>query len=162
MTDLTINTTRFGEIQIDESRIVTFVSPILGFEELDKYVILDHAEDSPFKWLQSLEKEDLAFVVTNPKLFGIHYEFVISDETAAKLELTSADDALVLNIVNIPPEDPAKMTANLLGPIVIHQHTRKAMQVVLNDTNFSTKTRLISDELLSPPSSSTTLSTGGE
>jgi len=148
MAKINIQTERFGEVSVDEALVVNFTEPILGFSESSRYVILDHAEDSPFKWLQSVDEPELAFVVTNPRLFGIDFEFVLPDETAAQLGLAQAEDALVLTIVNIPQSDPGRMTANLLGPIIVCQSSRKAMQVVLNDTNYSTKTRLISDDLL--------------
>lgn len=158
-----VHTVRFGDVDVEENRIIHFVEPILGFEKSHRYVILDHAEDSPFKWLQSADEPELAFVVTNPKFFGIDYEFELSDELASQLTLEAADDALVLTIVNIPQEDPGKMTTNLLGPIVINQNLRKAMQVVLNDTGYSTKARLIPDELLQPSSpASRTSSEKGE
>ena len=148
MAKLNIQTARFGEVAVDEERVIRFVEPILGFSDSHSYVILDHAEDSPFKWLQSADDPELAFVVTNPKLFGIDYEFTLSDELAEQLKLTAAEDALVMTIVNIPQEDPGKMTTNLLGPIVINQNSCKAMQVALHDSGYSTKTRLIPDETL--------------
>ena len=150
MSQQTINTVRFGDVQVDTDRILTFVEPILGFGDSHRFVILDHAEDSPFKWLQSADEPALAFVVTNPRFFGIEYEFALPDEAASLLNIQSADDALVLTIVNIPQGDPGKMTANLLGPVVINQANRRAMQVVLSDTGYSTKTRLIPDEALTP------------
>jgi flagellar assembly factor FliW len=145
---MTIHTERFGEVTVDENRIIHFVEPILGFERSNRYVILDHAEDSPFKWLQSADEPNLAFVVTNPKFFGMDYEFELPDDQAGQLHLEAAEDALVVTIVNIPQENPGKMTTNLLGPVIINQKLRKAMQVVLHDSSFSTKTRLIPDELL--------------
>lgn len=148
MGKININTVRFGDVSVDEARIISFVEPILGFKNSTRFVILDHAEDSPFKWLQSADEPELAFVVTNPKFFGVDYEFLLPDETATQLQLTNPEEALVLTIVNIPQGDPGKMTANLLGPIVINQASCKAMQVVLNDGNYSTKTRLIPDEIL--------------
>ena len=148
MSQQTINTVRFGEVQVDADRILTFVEPILGFGDSHRFVILDHADDSPFKWLQSADDPALAFVVTNPKFFGIEYEFALPDEAASQLDIQSAEDALVLTIVNIPQGDPGKMTANLLGPVVVNQANRRAMQVVLNETSYSTKTRLIPDEAL--------------
>ena len=148
MTNIIVNTARFGEVSVDEERVIHFVEPILGFEKTRRYVILDHSEDSPFKWLQSADDPELAFVVTNPKFFGIDYEFTLSDETVTQLQLESVEDTVVLTIVNIPQEDPSKMTTNLLGPIVINQKFCKAMQVVLHDTQYSTKTRLIPDDLL--------------
>lgn len=149
MDSITIKTARFGEIEIDQSKVIHFISPILGFEGLLDFVLLDHSEDSPFKWLQSLNDSALAFVVTSPKLFGIDYKFPLSTELAGKLELKSSEEALVLTIVNIPQEDPGKMTTNLLGPLIVNQGKLKAVQIVLSDTEYSTKTRLIPDEILS-------------
>lgn len=133
---------------MDENRVIHFVEPILGFESTRRYVILDHSEDSPFKWLQSVDDPELAFVITSPRFFGLDYEITLSDDTVNQLQLQAAEDSVVLTIVNIPQEDPSKMTTNLLGPIVINQNIRKAMQVVLHDSPYSTKTRLIPDELL--------------
>ncbi len=155
----TIQTARFGDVAVEEDRLICFVEPILGFAGSSRYVILDHSEDSPFKWLQSADEPELAFVVTNPQFFNIPYEFELTDEHAAQLGLTTAEDALVLTIVNIPQGDPAKMTANLLGPIIINQSQRKAMQVVLSDSSYSTKTRLIPDEVLAQQSSPTPTAT---
>ena len=144
MTQTPVSTIRFGDIQVENDRIVHFVEPVFGFEKSTRYVILDHSENSPFKWLQSVDEGDLAFVVTNPAFFGIEYEFEVPDDTASKLALASPDDVLVLTIVNIPQSDPSKMTANLLGPVIINQANRKALQVVLSESRYDTKTRLIS------------------
>lgn len=148
MAKKTVQTARFGDVAVEQERIIQFVEPILGFSDTCRYVILDHAEDSPFKWLQSVEDPELAFVVTNPKMFGIEYEFALSDETAERLALSNAEDALVMTIVNIPQEDPSKMTTNLLGPIVVNQANCQALQVVLHESGYNTKTRLIPDDIL--------------
>src|SRR5690606_37275103 len=102
MSNLNIQTARFGEIAVEENRVIDFIEPILGFEGSRRFIILDHAEDSPFKWLQSADEPELAFVVTNPKLFGIEYEFALSEDLATQLDIQEAEDALVLTIVNIP------------------------------------------------------------
>jgi flagellar assembly factor FliW len=152
---LTFNTLRFGQVTVPLTRIVDFVSPILGFEGLKQFAILDHDEDSPFKWLQSVEDADLAFVITNPTIFGIAYEFVIPEDAVSLLGIEKAEDTLVFTLVTIPDNDPVKMTANLLGPLVVNQYTRKAMQVILSDNKqYSTKVRLLTDEALDPPVSS--------
>ncbi len=159
MTNMIIDTVRFGEVEVEENRVIHFVEPILGFEKSLRYVILDHAEDSPFKWLQSADEPELAFVVTNPKFFGVDYEFELSDELAGRLTLEAAEDALVVTIVNIPQEDPGKMTTNLLGPVVINQKLRKAMQIVLTETGYSTKARLIPDDILQQTTGSSSSAT---
>lgn len=148
MATQTVPTSRFGEIQVENDRVISFVEPVLGFNDSKEYILLDHAENSPFKWLQSLQEPDLAFVVTNPRFFGIDYEFTLEDEFVEKLAIQSADDPLVLTIVNIPSGNPSLMTANLMGPVVINQNSRAAMQVVLVNSDYTTKTRLLPDEAL--------------
>ena len=153
-----IETTRFGTIEIEENRIFNFVHPILGFEKLNSFVLIDHSPDSPFKWLQSIEDPHVAFIVTNPVSFGIDYEFTIPDEDAEKLKLEDANDALVLTIVYIPQGAPQLMTANLAGPIILNVKNKLGLQLVLSDSKFTTKHRLIpqseSDEQPSAPKNS--------
>jgi flagellar assembly factor FliW len=145
----TFNTSRFGEVAVTADRVLHFVSPILGFEGLKNFAILDHEEESPFKWLQSMEDPNLAFVITNPTIFGIEYEFVVPDDAVSLLGIETAEDTSVFTMVTIPEENPGKMTTNLLGPLVVNQHTQKAMQVILNDSKqYSTKVRLLDDDAL--------------
>jgi flagellar assembly factor FliW len=140
-----IETTRFGTIQVEEDRIFKFIQPLLGFEKLHDYVLIDHAPDSPFQWLQSVDEPHVAFIVTNPVNFGIEYEFTVPEEDTNKLQLSDAQDALVLTIVYIPQGAPQLMTANLAGPIIVNIKNRLGIQLVLSESRFSTKHRLLPD-----------------
>jgi flagellar assembly factor FliW len=137
-----INTSRFGEVEVDENLIFNFIEPILGYEHLSKFILLDHTPDSPFKWLQSAEDPDVAFPVTFPAFFGIDYQFVISEEKAKKLELTNAENLLSFNIACVPQGNPENSSVNLIGPIVVNMDNKNSMQLVLTNSNFSTKHRL--------------------
>ena len=137
-----INTSRFGEVEVDENLIFNFIEPILGYEHLSKFILLDHTPDSPFKWLQSVEDPDVAFPITFPAFFGIDYQFVISEEKAKKLELTNAENLLSFNIACVPQGNPENSTVNLIGPIVVNMDNKNSMQLVLTNSNFSTKHRL--------------------
>jgi flagellar assembly factor FliW len=145
LSSLCYETRRFGTITPAPERIVEFVQPILGFDDCKRFALLDHDEDSPFNWLQSLDNPDLAFVITNPTLFGIPYEVTIPSEAVNLLNITKAEDTIIFTLVTIPPDDPASMTANLLGPVVMNQYTQQAMQVILNNQSeqYSTKTPLL-------------------
>ncbi len=145
MPTLEISTTRFGPVTIEESKIIHFVAPVLGFDEVQQYTLLDHADNSPFKWLQAIGKPDLAFVVTNPKFFSIPYEFALPEDAVVRLGIKSAQEVLVFTIVNIPAENPGFMTANLMAPIVINETNLQAMQLILQDPGLSTKVRLLPD-----------------
>ncbi len=133
-----VNTERFGEIEVDESRIITMVDPILGFPYAKRFVILEHKKGSPFKWLQCLDDGSLAFVVINPRLVKPDYTLPLTEEDAKRLQLESLEDAEVYVLVVIP-EDPKKMTVNLRGPIVINRKKGLAKQVVIADESYPIK-----------------------
>ena len=107
---------------------------------------MDYKPDSPFKWLQSIEDMELAFPVTLCSFFGIDYKFDIPDEEADKLEIENADDVFVCNIANIPSSNPHGATINMLAPIVINLHNRKAMQIILKNTDFQVRYKLFDAE----------------
>jgi flagellar assembly factor FliW len=150
MESVTFQTERFGPVQVQPERLLEFVSPILGFEHAVRYAVLDHGQDdSPFRWLQATEDPKLAFVITSPHLFGLEFEFVLPEEAVEMLGIESIEDVVVFTIVTIPDDNPSKMTANLLGPIIINQTKRLAMQLVLaDDAPYSAQTRLIPDAML--------------
>ena len=75
--------------------------------------------------------DDLEFVVVPPGPFFPDYAPEVDDDVVDALELTSADDAVVLVIVTVA--DPVdRSTANLLGPIVVNRRTHRGAQVVLS------------------------------
>lgn len=145
---MNINTTKFGEIQIDENLIFDFVEPIIGYDSLKKYVLVEHSDNSAFKWLQSIEDPDLAFPVTSPAFFDIDYQFEIPTDKAEKINLNSVESLISLNIVTIPAGNPRKATINLLAPIIINAANKEGMQLILSNSNYPVKTPLIKDETL--------------
>ena len=141
-----INTVKFGEIEVNKESIFDFVAPIIGFNELKKYALVDYKPDSPFKWLQSMEDMELAFPITLCSFFGIDYQFDIPDEEANKLEISGADDIFVCNIANIPSSNPQGATINMLAPIVINIVNKKAMQIILKNPEFEVRKKLFNNE----------------
>ena len=137
-----LQTTKFGEVEVNEEYVFTFVEPIIGYDEYREFALIDYNSNSPFKWLQSLENPELAMPVTIPAYFGIPYQFTIPDEKEALLEATDANDILCLNIANVPNGAPQNTTINLLAPLVINISNKKAIQLVLSNTNFAIKHRL--------------------
>lgn len=143
---MNIKTTKFGEICIDENLIFDFTEPIIGYDNLKQFVLVEHSDNSAFKWLQSLEDPDLAFPVTSPAFFDIDYQFEIPTEKAEKLDLNSVESLISLNIVTIPSANPRKATINLLAPIIINAANKKGMQIILSNSNYPVKYSLFKDE----------------
>lgn len=137
---MNVKTSRFGTVEIDADRIITFKAGLLGFSNQTRFALLQPNPEGVFYWLQSVDAPDLAFVVTDPSLFVSGYEVPIRDEQAANLGLKSLEEAQVLVIVNRYGES---LTGNLQGPLVINVEARVGEQLVLADQRWSTKHRLV-------------------
>ena len=118
---------------------------MLGFPEEKRYVILQHREDSPFFWYQSVDDPALAFVITSPFLFKPGYSVPLEDtvEQMSWIEDKDKGKLELYVVVNIPKSSPDDMTANLIGPILINNRTRQAVQMVITDSPYSHKFSLV-------------------
>ena len=130
------NTVRFGEIDIDENRIFEFVLPIIGFDTLKKFVILEPGKETLFKWLQSVDDPTLAFPIISVSTLNIDYSIDLPDNVVDMLEVTSVDSLLVMNITSIPQDNPKATTINLLAPLIFNIDTQKAGQIVLSGSGY--------------------------
>ncbi len=137
-----IETTRFGELEVDDASVIKMHRGPLGFEEQTDYVLIQHSPNSNFHWLQSVTESDLAFVVVDPADYYAGYEIEISDADAEILHLNDEKDALVLVIVNVAGGG-GDVTANLIAPIVINSRELVGMQVVLQDSRYSVRHPLV-------------------
>ena len=131
-----INTLRFGDIEIDENRIFKFKLPIIGFNELKDFVILDFNKDSFFKWLQSVEDPALAFPIVSVYSLNVDYSIDLTDNVVETLKITEVDDLLVMNIASIPQENPSGATLNLLAPIIFNLKEKVAGQIILSGSGY--------------------------
>ena len=131
-----IQTTRFGEIEIEEGRIFKFILPIIGFNELKDFVIVDINKDNFFKWLQSVEDPSLAFPVVSVFSMNIDYSVDIPDNVVELLKIKNIESLLVMNIASIPQNDPQGTTLNLLAPLVFNIEEQLAGQVILSGSGY--------------------------
>jgi len=138
-----VDTKAFGFIDVDEKQKVIIQQGLFGFEDYTNYVIFD-AEHQPFIWLQSIDTQEIAFILINPFLFRKDYEVNITNEEQAEIGLSSPENALIFVIVTIP-QDGGPMTANLQGPIVVNKDNMKGMQAILSDSRWRTKHDIIAE-----------------
>lgn len=158
-----IQTTRFGQVQVQDEDLLNFSEGILGFGELRKFVLLDDPNDEIFAWLQSCEEPAIAFPVLEPELFTENFRVTLAKTDMEALKLQSNERPRLFCIVTIP-DDPTLMTANLKAPIVINAAQKLARQCVLQDNNLAIRepifTKLQSRVVQNPAKSIKEQSTG--
>ncbi len=140
-----ISTTRFGEVEVNEDAIFKFVLPMIGYENEDKFILIDHSKNSPFKWLQSVNSPELAFVMTSAVYFEFEYVIDIPDSAVEKLQIDSTEDILVMNIAVIPNSNPRAARVNLLAPVILNTAKRTAGQIILSGSGYDVNFPIFKD-----------------
>ena len=141
-----IETTHFGKIEIDQADILNFEEGIIGFEDVKQFGIIDSEDpESPFKWIQAIDKPELAFALVDPFKIKKDYDFDLKDDAVEYLGVKDASELMVFSIV-VVPEDIKKISMNLKAPLIINRTNNKAAQIIL-DTDKYTVRHFILDEL---------------
>jgi flagellar assembly factor FliW len=133
--NMNVMTTRFGAVEIDEDRIIEMPDGMIGFAER-RFILLSHDNNGRFFWFQSVDSPDLAFVVTDPKLFVPSYEVKLTPDEYEKLRLDPESAEVILLAVTTISPDPSDITINLQGPVVVNPAKMIAKQIVLENGKF--------------------------
>jgi flagellar assembly factor FliW len=149
-----VESEKLGEIEVDETTVLTFPHGLLGFDDMRRFALVDTHDSGLYYWLQSLDDPGLAFLTAVPWPFFPGYEFELPDADRDALGLvepapgTNPEEipTMVLCLLTVDPGDapggPHEITANLLGPLVINTDARIGRQVVLVDGDFTTRAPL--------------------
>ena len=132
-----LETSKFGSIEYTESEIITMSRGILGFESLKSFIIIGLVGQEPFKWLQSLEDPELAFLMIDPLFFKPDYIVDIHPDDLTVLNTSNINDIIVFVFVSIPKGNPSRMSANLQAPLVINTNNMSAAQLVLAESVYN-------------------------
>ena len=125
----------FGEIEIDESKIITFEDGIIGFPDMKKFTLIfdEEKEGRPsISWLQSMDEPEIAFPVMDPLFVCETYNPSVEDELLKNLGTIKEDNLYVLVTVTVP-QNIKELAVHLQAPIVINTDTRKASQIIVED-----------------------------
>lgn len=137
---MNITTKVFGEITIDDDKIIEFPNGIIGFPELTQFALVHDSEKGTetIHWLQSLQEPAFAMPVLDPLLVCTEYNPEVDDELLKPLGTLVPDETLVLVTVTVP-KDLTQMTINLKGPFVINVAEKKATQVIVEGDKYQVK-----------------------
>jgi flagellar assembly factor FliW len=134
-----IQTRKFGEINIDENMILTMPEGLPGFPGFDRFILIEKTETAPFCWFQSVDQPNLNLVIMSPFFFKPDYE----PELDTIIEIRNwhgvkKEELMVYVVVNISGDgEDKRITANLMGPIVVNQKTKEAVQFVFSHSSYS-------------------------
>ncbi|MGH3497778.1 MAG: flagellar assembly protein FliW [Nocardioidaceae bacterium] len=121
-------------VQPDEIPVLSMIEPLPGFPDHQHFALV-RLEDSGLVCSLRSVSDDVEFVVVAPHLFFPDYVPEIDLESVELLDVDTADDLLVLVLVNADAA-AGSATANLLAPVVVNHRTRRALQVVLEGTEL--------------------------
>ncbi len=137
---MTINTHLFGEVEVDESKKITFDGGIIGFSEMNHFMLMHDVENDSanISWLQSIDEPEFAMPVIDPLLLFDDYNPEVEDEILKPLGGITENSMFVLVTMTVP-SDITKMTANLKAPIIINADNLKACQLIIDDDKYIVK-----------------------
>jgi flagellar assembly factor FliW len=117
---------------------VIFPSGLVGCETWKNFVLVrDDAAEVPIAKLQSLDDTHVSLIVTNPYCIDPEYQPDLGDQDRAELQL---DDTVKPEIFcTLTVQEDGWLTANLLGPLVLNPTNRRAKQIVLAESGYSTR-----------------------
>jgi flagellar assembly factor FliW len=139
-----VNSTRLGQLDVDEGTAIAFPRGVPGFENSTQWKLFHEEDDAGVpkagvvSLMQSLNDPDVTLPVTDPVVFGIHYEFVLSDSEIAELKLEDVNDLAVLVVLaqkntvpKVSDNTPLQnMGANLSAPLLVNVKSRIGIQKI--------------------------------
>ena len=131
----------FGEVDIDENKMLTFDEGIIGYPHMQHFFMIHDAEQenrSEISWMQSVEEPAFALPVINPLVIEPTYNPSVEDELLNQLGEIGEDGFLVLSTLRVPP-DITQMTINLRAPLIINPQTRKCRQIIVEDERYNVR-----------------------
>ena len=117
---------QFGELEFDDEHVLTFPEGMIGFEDCRRFILINDEDSQPFRWLVSLEDEDLSFPLLNPQM-------LVADYLAGNLQKPGAT-ILVVATLN---KEIEHSTVNLRSPVVIMNENRTGKQIILEEESYN-------------------------
>lgn len=132
---MVINTRVFGEITIEDNKLIHFPGGIVGFPQLQDFALIhdeEKGDNGGIRWMQSVQEPQFAMPVIDPLCVKEDYNPLVEDDLLAPLGNIEPEELLVLTTITVP-SDLTKMTVNLKAPFIINAANRIAAQVIVED-----------------------------
>lgn len=126
-----LQTKYFGEIEYEESDVLTFPAGLFGFEEERQFLLIPFEGSSgTLLCFQSASTPALAFVAMDPFALCPDYSPVLQPNELDSLGVKESQE-LAFYVLCVVKKPVSGSTVNLKCPVAIHPDTRVARQVIL-------------------------------
>lgn len=130
------NTRLFGEIEIEEEKIIYMENGMIGFPDLKKFALIYDKEkekkETSIMWFQSMDEPMMAFPVMQPNALKADYNPTVNDEMLKPLGKLNETNLYVLTTVTATAQKK-DASINLKAPIIINTDTNKGCQIIVED-----------------------------
>lgn len=130
---------KLGKIEYNEEDVITLSAPMLGFPELNDFLLISDDKTFPFLWFQSIEDTNICFILIEPEMFFQDYQPKLRKRELKVLGVEEKEHLKVFGIV-VVADDPQQATVNLRAPLMINFQTKLAKQTILDDDKWQIKT----------------------
>lgn len=135
-----MKTKYFGEVSFTEDEVITFDSGMFGFEDKKRYILINFEQDKDVMVnLQSVEDENISFVLMNPFYLQGDYEAGLLESELEALEIGQDTKGVLYYVVCVVKDEIKDSTVNLRSPIVINPEARKGIQIILDNNKYTFK-----------------------
>ena len=141
---MVIKTKFLGEIEISDKDVVVFDEGIPGFLSMHRFTVINDSNNTLISYMQSLDEENVCFIMMPPVLVEKDYDIEISESTVKKLKIERPEDVKLYAILTIPGNFK-DATVNLKAPIVVNTNNNKARQEILDDERYGIRHRIVKE-----------------
>jgi len=144
-----MQTKNLGTINYQPDSELEFPRGLPGFDGHKRFVAVRFAESDPLVYLQSLEDPELCFITMPVLAIDREYRLKVGTEDLSEIGLCATrqpkigEDVFCLSVLSMREMGP---TANLLAPIVINLKTRRAVQAIAPESDYSHQHELMPAE----------------
>ena len=132
--------TRFGQVEYDPANLLHFPTGLIGFPTLHDFIVMPNKKKGPLFWIQAIDDTEIAFVLTDPTNFFLDYSITPDDTERKQLLIDAEEPCFILSVVTVPPDQ--NISINLAAPILFAPSTNRAIQIILEDSSYESKTFL--------------------
>jgi flagellar assembly factor FliW len=136
---------KLGEVEYQEKDIITLSAPMLGFPDLNDFVLISNEKSYPFLWFQSVQDANICFILVEPEIFFPEYKPEINKRDLKILTIEDGTNVKLFGIV-VVPDQPKNATVNLRAPLTVNMEKKLAKQVILEDDKWQIKSPLFQSQ----------------